>query len=28
MKGSASKNGALFQSHRMMRRYAGDAYLR
>jgi glycogen phosphorylase len=28
MKGAASKNAALFHSHRMMRRYASDAYLR
>lgn len=28
MKGAIAKNGALFTSHRMMRRYAADAYLR
>ena len=28
MKGAISKNGPLFNSHRMMRRYATDAYLR
>ena len=28
MKGAISRNGAYFQSHRMMRRYATEAYLR
>ena len=28
MKGAISKNAAYFNSHRMMRRYAAEAYLR
>jgi starch phosphorylase len=28
MKGAISKNGSFFNSHRMMRRYATEAYLR
>ncbi len=28
MKGAISKNGSYFNSHRMMRRYATEAYLR
>jgi starch phosphorylase len=28
MKGAISKNAAYFNSHRMMRRYATEAYLR
>jgi starch phosphorylase len=27
MKGAISKNGSYFSSHRMMRRYATEAYL-
>jgi len=28
MQGAISKNGSYFNSHRMMRRYATEAYLR
>jgi starch phosphorylase len=28
MKGAIAKNGSVFNSHRMMRRYASDAYIR
>ena len=28
MKGAVAKNAALFNTHRMMRRYAAEAYLR
>jgi starch phosphorylase len=28
MKGAISKNASFFSSHRMMRRYASDAYVR
>lgn len=28
MKGAISRNASLFHSHRMMRRYAADAYFR